>query len=143
MLSFNQLLDDLTLASVRHRGLRKLFAEFATFLEKDLTRVDVPVKGISVTLELETDYFEIQFAGRVIHVTFSSRVMDKDQIGVVSCFIYTAYPEGKFIDVCGFTFTGKGETDLLMPPKNESLYLNWDVSAEAIAFHLIHAALSK
>lgn len=144
MLNWDQLCQQLETIANRHLQLATKFQAFAKFVEAQVTAPTFHIKGISVSLHLEQDYFTTTFAGRTLHFTFSSGLSENGSlVGTVMCGLMKEIPKKMMVPVGDFTFTGSGKTNLNNPEDGDPIIVDEDIPALCIGLHFIYQGLSK
>jgi hypothetical protein len=144
MLKWNQLHQQLETVANRHSQLAAKFQVFAKFVENQVTTPMFHIKGISISLHLEEDYFTTTFAGRTLRFDFSSTLPEKGSlIGIVKCSLMKELPRISYVPVGEFTFTGSGMTNLNNPEDGDPIIIDDDIPALYVGLHFIHESLSK
>lgn len=144
MLDLNQLHQQLGTVSNRHSLLAVKFQGFAKCVEEQVAAPTFYIKGISVSLRLEDDYFTTAFAGRALRFSFSSALSENGLlVGIVTCVLTKDFPEKLFVPVGEFTFSGNGKTNLVAPDDGDSIIIDDDIPALCVALNFIHESLSK
>ena len=146
MLTNGQLYQVLEDASRRYSDLKKRFAEFSGQLQSAFTQNDPYIKGVTLNAVLDANFLDLGFAGRTFRLVFTTAISEQKRglVGVVRCYAVVEYPEKKLVDTGGFSFSPRGESNIIGPPPDDDpLHIDWELSARYIALHLINEALAK
>ncbi|MEF8733749.1 MAG: hypothetical protein V5B40_18115 [Candidatus Accumulibacter meliphilus] len=72
MLEWNQLHQNLEMASRRHRQLAARYEQFAKDVAEQVTAPEFHIKGIGISLNIDQGFFSTTFAGRTLNFAFES-----------------------------------------------------------------------
>lgn len=144
MLNWDTLNKQLTAISSRHLKLASIFQTFARNVHAQVTVHDFHIKGISVTLNAEEDYFTITFVGKELRFSFGSILTETGSLeGRVRCDRIQRFPSELIIPVGEVQFTGSGNTGLFDPDNDDPITLSDEIDALKVVLNLINDSLSK
>lgn len=146
MLKWNVLSNNLEKMSRQHQQLTSQFIKFAKFSEDQVTLQEFNIKGIRTSLNSEEGYFTISFCQQTLYFVFSSIsgsvLVENNMLGNVSCYLERKFSEQKYIKIGGFTYNGKGETNLTEPTNCDAISISHEFHAAYLICHFIHESLS-
>ncbi len=144
MLKWSPLHQQLETVANRHLQLAAKFQAFAKFVAEQVTAPMFHIKGISVSLHLEQDYFTTTFSGRTLRFDFSSALSESGSlVGTVMCNLVKKYPEISLASVGEFTFTGSGKTNLNNPEDGDPISIDDERPSLYVGLHFIYEGLLK
>jgi len=142
MLDWNQLNLHLEKASNSHNQLSALFSQFGKSVESQVSAPNFHIKGITVSLHLEKNYFTADFAGRSVMFVFSSSLDSSGTFsGNVQCYLHNEFPEPIHVKFGEFNFSESGQTDLKIPNVRTRIALNEDLHSLYLALDFIRNCL--
>ena len=121
MKQLTEIVDNLAIALKEHEQLKKIFDDFANFIETD-EEYTHKLK-IRIILNLEPGFFTIVFTDKVLDFVFTTFYEDKTQKGKVKCYLSKGFTSIKKIKVAQFTFDRNGGTSIKEPDNNGIIYI--------------------
>jgi hypothetical protein len=129
--------------SAKYDSLKSIFCDFNKNATMILTRPDCPVKGITISPELDKNYFDVIFVGNQVRFSFLiAEKENKELEGFVTCTCVSS--DTKLVDrvIHEFSFDTDGAVNLKMVG-DDPIYIDNEYIAGQLVLYFLAEAISK
>jgi hypothetical protein len=129
-----------------HEVLQALFRRFASLVDASLRNASPPLKGLSVCLHPDENYFDVTFTGRTLRFAFSSYLEPAGDLRGLVEYRQVETLHEQTTKIGRFTFTPTGTTDLRERTgegaENTPVSLQASEEATALVLHVLFSLLT-